>query len=108
MVWSQFSIKILGVNIGNSVFDISNWDKISHSLTKKIQYVGESATLFGMKQKKTIVNQILLSKLWYLGRKYTIQKFIIQEIEKSNGSTIHLEVSTRYFRHRFSIKLPRT
>ena len=52
MVWSQFSIKILGVNIGNSVFDISNWDKISHSLTKKIQYVGESATLFGMKQKK--------------------------------------------------------
>ena len=35
MVWSQFSIKIFGVNLCNSVFDNSNWDKISHSLTKK-------------------------------------------------------------------------
>ena len=72
MVWSQFSIKILGVNIGNSVFDISNWDKISHSLTKKIQYVGESATLFGMKQKKNncksnplIQTLVSRSKIYY-------------------------------------------
>ena len=105
MVWSQFSIKILGVNIGNSVFDISNWDKIRHSLTNKIHYVGESATLFGMKQtkkkncKSNPLTQTLVSRS---------NKFIIQEIEKSNGSTIHLEVSTRYFRHRFSIKLSRT
>ena len=35
MVWSQFSIKIFGVNFGNSVLDNSNWDKISHSLIKK-------------------------------------------------------------------------
>ena len=35
MVWSQFSIKIFGVHFGNSVLDNSNWDKISHSLTKK-------------------------------------------------------------------------
>ena len=35
MVWSQFSIKIFGVNFGNSVLDNSNWSKISHSLTKK-------------------------------------------------------------------------
>ena len=35
MVWSQFSIKIFGVNFGNSVLDNFNWDKISHSLTKK-------------------------------------------------------------------------
>ena len=35
MVWSQFSIKIFGVNFGNSVLDNSNWNKISHSLTKK-------------------------------------------------------------------------
>ena len=35
MVWSQFSIKIFGVNFGNSVLDNFNWDKISHRLTKK-------------------------------------------------------------------------
>ena len=57
MVWSQFSIKILGVNFGSSVLDNSNWDKISHSLTKKKQCLEESATLFEMKKK--IVNQIL-------------------------------------------------
>ena len=35
MVWSQFSIVVqFGVDFGNSVLDNSNWDKISHSLTK--------------------------------------------------------------------------
>ena len=34
MVWLQFSIKILGVHFGNSVLDNSNFDKISHSVTK--------------------------------------------------------------------------
>ena len=38
MTWSQFSIKILGVYFGNSVIDNSNWDKISHSLTKNQHY----------------------------------------------------------------------
>ena len=57
MVWSQFSIKILGVNFGSSVLDNSNWDKISHSLTKNKQCFEQSATLFEMKKK--IVNQIL-------------------------------------------------
>ena len=40
MVWSQFSIKIFGVHFGNSVVDNSNWDKISHSLTKKLHMWG--------------------------------------------------------------------
>ena len=35
MEWSQFSIKILGVNFGNSIFDNSNWDKISEDVIKK-------------------------------------------------------------------------
>ena len=35
MVWSQFSIKILGVHFGNSVLHNSNLDQISHRLTKK-------------------------------------------------------------------------
>ena len=35
MVWSQFLIKILGVHFGKYVLQNSNWDEISHSLTKK-------------------------------------------------------------------------
>ena len=51
---------------------------------KKNQYFEQSATLFGMKKKeKRIVNQILLSKIWYLGQIYTITKFIKKEIEKT-------------------------
>ena len=34
--WSQFSIKMVGVNFGNSILDNSNWDKKSESITKKI------------------------------------------------------------------------
>ena len=37
MLWSQFSIKIFGVNFGNYVLDNFSWDKISHSLTKKLK-----------------------------------------------------------------------
>ena len=53
MVWSQFSINIIGLHFGNSVLDNSDWDKISHSLRKKIknQYFKQGATLFGMKKK---------------------------------------------------------
>ena len=40
MVWSQFSIVVqFGVDFGNSVLDNSNWDKISHSLTKRITHM---------------------------------------------------------------------
>ena len=36
MLWSQLFIVVkFGVHFGNSVLDKSNWDKISHSLTKK-------------------------------------------------------------------------
>ena len=34
-------------------------------------------------KKKKIVNQILLSKIWYIGQIYTILKFIKEEIEKA-------------------------
>ena len=46
MVWSQFSINILGLHFSNSLLDNYNWEKIRHSLTK------HSVTLFGMKKKK--------------------------------------------------------
>ena len=41
MVLSQFSIKLFGVHFGNSVLDNSNWEKISHSLTKKLHICEE-------------------------------------------------------------------
>ena len=35
MVWSNFSIKILGINFGNTTLDNSIWDKISENIKKK-------------------------------------------------------------------------
>ena len=57
--------KILGVHFGNSVLDISIWDKIGYNLTKTKQkkYLEQSATLFEM--KKEIVNQPLIQTLIY-------------------------------------------
>ena len=59
-------------------------------------------------KKKRIVNEILLSKVWYIGQIYTISKFIKEEIGKDNSSTLYLKVWTTYFRHRYSIKLSLT
>ena len=36
MVWSQFSIKIIGVYFGNSAHENRSWDKIYDNLTNKI------------------------------------------------------------------------
>ena len=57
--------------------------------------------------KKRIVNQILWSKLWYWSDIYyfTIYR---RWNWKNNSSNLHLEEWTRYFRHRYSIKLSRT
>ena len=35
MVWSNLSIKILGINFGNATLDNSIWDKISENINKK-------------------------------------------------------------------------
>ena len=47
MVWSQFSIKILGIHYGSSVLDKSNWHKISHSLAEKKINISKSTTHLG-------------------------------------------------------------
>ena len=107
MARSQFSIKILGVHFANSVLDNSNWDKINHSLPKKNHYLKQTATLSWMKKKKKkkIVNQILLSKRRSNGQS---SKTYQKGNSKNNSSTLHLEMWTRYFRHKYSIKLCRT
>ena len=58
MIWSQFSIKILGVHFGNFVLTNFNWDKIRHSLVKK-QYLEQSATPFQMKKKNCKSNSLI-------------------------------------------------
>ena len=76
MVWSQFSIMILGVYFDNSVLYNSNWDKISNSKKKKSIFRREYDSLWDEKKK-------LLSKLWYISQIYSIPKFIKEEIEKA-------------------------
>ena len=72
-----------------------------------------------LRDKKIIVNQTLLSKLWYIGQIYTIPnilKWKLEEYTISSGteksmasqvssSVLHLEGWTRYFKHEHSIKL---
>ena len=81
MVWSHFFIKILVVNFSNSVLDNSNWDKISHSLERKSQYLEHTATLFEM--KKAELQTILFSKLLHIGQIYATGKFAKKEIGKT-------------------------
>ena len=97
------------VHFGNSVLDNSNWEKISHSLTKKDQYLKESATIFEMKKKKkkNCKPNPLKKTLVYRSNIY-YSKIFQKGNSKDNSSTVHLEVWARYFRHRYSIKLSRT
>ena len=53
---------------------------------KKINILNRVQLSFGWKKTKAknrIVNQILLSKLWYIGQIYTIPRFIKEEIEET-------------------------
>ena len=45
MIWSNFSVKILGIKFDNFVSDNSNWDKIRDNIAKKNSYVEQSETL---------------------------------------------------------------
>ena len=80
MIWSNFSIKILGLNFDNFIPDNANWDKIRDNIAKKI-HMWNRATL-SLRGKKLITNQILLSKLWYIGQIYAVTKYIKKQIEK--------------------------
>ena len=72
-----------------------------------------------LRDKKIIVNQTLLSKLWYIGQIYTIPNILKWKLEEytissgteksmasqASSSVLHLEGWTRYFKHKHSIKL---
>ena len=87
MEWSQFFIKIIGVNFGNTIFDNSSRDKVNGRIIKKFIAIWNRVRL-SLKGKKIIVNQILLFKLWYIGQIYTIPKYIKKSKRKLKEYTI--------------------
>ena len=100
----NLSIKILGVNFGNVTLDNSIWDKISENINnKKTIHLWNRVTL-SLRGRKLIIDQILLSKLWYICQTYIIPKYIKKEIEKRiyeflwEGKKIHP--------HRHLLQLP--
>ena len=73
-----------------------------------------------LRGKKILINQILFSKLWYMGQIYTISKRKLK-IEytvfpgtgkntksQTPSSNLYLKRLTRYFRHRNTIELYKT
>ena len=77
MEWSNFSIKILCINLDNFISNNSNWNKISVNISKKIHIW--SRMRLSLRGKKLIINQMLH---WYIGQIRTIQNYIKKEIEK--------------------------
>ena len=80
MEWSQFLIKTLGDHFGNTILNNSHQDKISESIIKKSITIWKRVRP-SLRGKKIIVNQILMSKLWYIGQVCTIPKHVKKEIE---------------------------
>ena len=98
MVWSKFSIKIVGMQFGNFVYDNRNWKKIYDNLTKKIHIWNRMR--FSLWQEKITVNLILWLNLWYTAQIYTIPKYIQKKLRNEYKifirQTPHLESSVRY------------
>ena len=87
MVWSQFSIKIFGVNLCNSVFDNSNWDKISHSLTKKSHTCEEGGH----------TSEFPFGIYWWTLKNPKNQTF--EKMKKFAGDIILLHMCTKHHNH---------
>ena len=75
----KICIKIFGVNFGNSILDNSKWNKISDGIAKNPYLEQSEASLKGV-----IVNQSLLSKLWYIGQFCTFPKYTKKEYNISS------------------------
>ena len=89
MVWSQFSIKILGVHFGSFVLDNSNWDKISQSLAKKIN-IWKSATHFEMKKNNCKSNSLIQTLIY---RSNIYYSKIYHKVTYKNNSLPHCLVN---------------
>ena len=75
--WNFYEIKILGYTYGNTD---ENWFQVKTKIQKSIKkWNNLKLSLIG---KKTIINQVLLSKIWYLAYVETPPKNVIQKIQK--------------------------
>ena len=73
--WSSYEIKILGYTYG---FSQENWLKVKTKIQQSInKWSNLKLSLIG---RKTIINQVLVCKIWYLAYVETPPKAIIQEI----------------------------
>ena len=102
MVWSNFSIKMLGITFENYTPDNSIWEKITKNITKRILIWNR--VRLSLKGRRIIINQVLLSKLWYIGQIYTIPKNVKKQIEKRIYDFLWEEKKIRPPRH--LIQLP--
>ena len=73
LTWSQFSINMVGVHFHNSNHDNRNLGKL-WQLNKENSYLKQNPSL--LEKNKITINQILSSKLCYIGQVYTILKCI--------------------------------
>ena len=75
--WSSFDIKILGYIYGNTD---ENWSNVKTKIQKSInKWNNLKLSLIG---KKIVINQVLLSKIWYFAYVETPPKNVIQEIKR--------------------------
>ena len=80
LAWSQFFIKMVGVHLHNSTHDNRNLDKLYDNLIKKFIFGTKCSSLW---EEKITINQIISSKLWYIGQAYTIPKRIWKKMKKA-------------------------
>ena len=72
-IWSNFSIKILGINFDNFTSDNSNWDKISANAAKKI-HIWNKVRL-SLTGRKLLINQFFFFET-------LVHRTDLKEIEK--------------------------
>ena len=113
------------VPFGDSVHDNRNWDKKCNNLTKKIRIwkkmqLSLSLSLSLSLRGKNNPKLNFWSKLWPVGKIYTITEYIWKTIDKriynfllsknnatsqAPNSPSHLKMWVMYFRHRYSMNL---
>ena len=71
--WSKLAIKMLAVNFGNYILHNSSCDKIRQAMIKNI-HVWNKVRLYLRDKVKIAVYQIFLSRLWCIGKIYSIPK----------------------------------
>ena len=100
----QSSIKMLGVNVGTSILDNSNWDEINKGTVKKV-HIWNGLSLF-LRGKKVIENRSSYPNC-VTQLRYTLFQNISQKKSNFSGTekrynitatrpTLHLEGQTRH------------